>query len=265
LKEIGSITENENSLYIKEAFNGLSAGKTEDSTIVNALVTAIFGAENVYQSAFLEYLRRFKVSAGNISYKPMADERHRHSTVRNFLMELGIIIYSSQSDEYLLNADRFDLFLTASGSAKAISPSKLKVRLRGREDIGFAAENVIFQWEKQRVGSHLASNVDHVALRNASAGFDIKSFTEVSVGNHVPRYIEVKAVPPATMRFFWTANERKIAKLLEDVYFLYLLPVLCKGTFDLNGLQIIPNPFLQVYQKQDKWLVEEDVVSCRLR
>ncbi len=83
----------------------------------------------------------------------------------------------------------------------------------------------------------------------AGAGYDIKSFTEESVENHVPRYIEVKAVPPSSMKFYWSANERKMAKLLKEFYFLYLLPVLSRGTFDLDGLQIIQDPFLQVYQE----------------
>lgn len=263
LKEIGSVTETNNSLSVDGVFKDLVA--MDEIAVVDTIVEILFATKNRYQTTLLEFISQFKVSSGDISYKPATEERHRNSTVRNFLMELGMVTHSPQSDEYLLNPDRFDLFLMARGSAKAISPSTLKVRLRGREGIGFAAENAIVQWEKQRISSHLATEVDHIALRNASAGYDIKSFTEESAGSHVPRYIEVKAVSPSSMRFYWTANERKMAKLLKEFYFLYLLPVLSRGTFDLDGLQIIQDPFLQVYQKRDKWLVEEDVVSCRLR
>ncbi len=263
LKEIGSITEKDNSLSADGVFKELVA--RDESAVVEAIVEVLFGTKNRCQTTLLDFLSRFKVSSGDISYKPATKERHRNSTVRNFLMELGIVTHSPQSDEYLLNPDRFDLFLMARGSAKAVSPSKLKVGLRGRESIGFAAENAIFRWEQQRVSSHLVNDIDHVALRNASAGYDIKSFTEESVEGHVPRYIEVKAVPPSSMRFYWTANERKMAKLLKEFYFLYLLPVLSSSAFDVDGLQIIQDPFLQVYQTRDEWLVEEDVVSCRLQ
>ncbi len=263
LKKIGSITEKDNSLSADGVFKELVA--RDESAVVEAIVEVLFGTKNRCQTTLLDFLSQFKVSSGDISYKPVTKERHRNSTVRNFLMELGIVTHSPQSDEYLLNPDRFDLFLMERGSAKAVSPSKLKVGLRGRESIGFAAENAIFRLEQQRVSSHLVNDIDHVALRNASAGYDIKSFTEESVEGHVPRYIEVKAVPPSSMRFYWTANERKMAQLLKEFYFLYLLPVLSNSAFDVDGLQIIQDPFLQVYQTRDEWLVEEDVVSCRLQ
>jgi len=73
--------------------------------------------------------------------------------------------------------------------------------------------------------------------------------------------IEVKAVSVEDYKFFWSRNEIEVAKIFGEKYFLYLLPVISKNTFEMEKLKIIRNPFKNVYTNQLEWQKEEESVS----
>ena len=75
--------------------------------------------------------------------------------------------------------------------------------------------------------------------------------------------IEVKAVSPYDYRFFWSRNEVEKAQETGNSYYLYLLPVITQYSFDISSLEIIRNPYQNIFLKNDKWNKKEEVFSFR--
>jgi hypothetical protein len=94
------------------------------------------------------------------------------------------------------------------------------------------------------------------------AGYDIESLTVVG-GMPSPRFIEVKAVPAESFRFFWSREERNTAHLLGRSYFLYLVPVYALRRIDISGLRIVEDAYTNVYENGTEWNIESDVVLCQ--
>ena len=114
------------------------------------------------------------------------------------------------------------------------------------------------------MGPEFASKVNHTALKNAGAGYDIESVSVTASGEVAPRYIEVKAVPRGKPRFYWTSNEVSVAEALGSWYYLYLLPVGKKGVFSLEDLRIIQDPHSKVLGLPSEWVTESDIIKCTL-
>jgi len=120
-------------------------------------------------------------------------------------------------------------------------------------------------FEQSRLGSNFADRVKHVAIKNASAGYDIRSVTIEDDGAIIPRYIEVKAVSFSSFQFHWTRNEVDVARQLAEWYFLYLIPVNGRTSFMTREIKIVANPHFAVLQTPDTWLVEPDTLLCCLQ
>ena len=106
----------------------------------------------------------------------------------------------------------------------------------------------------------LIKKINHISLKNVAAGYDIESFEIPKKKKIVKRYIEVKAVPSENFHFFWSRQEMEHSKLYKNNYYLYLLPVVGKNTFDIEKLEIIRNPSIKIL-KGDKWLSEIEKMS----
>jgi hypothetical protein len=130
--------------------------------------------------------------------------------------------------------------------------------------MGLAAERVVVEYERDRLGPEFASRVEHVALSNAAAGFDVQSVTLQSSCDILPRFIEVKAVSPTDYRFYWSANEMVVARTFGSWYYLYLLPIGSDGRPRRELLRMICDPHNTVLACPDQWSVETNVVQCRL-
>jgi hypothetical protein len=144
-----------------------------------------------------------------------------------------------------------------------VSPAKLKSDLEAKGTIGMNAELAVVEYEKKRVGSEYASLIDHVSSRDASAGYDIESVT-VATSSYMPRYIEVKAVPSTTYRFYWSENEIAMSHVLRDLYYLYLLPISPSGKFELSQLMIICDPPESILLPESEWSIEAYTIRCEL-
>ena len=97
---------------------------------------------------------------------------------------------------------------------RKVSPSVLQVHNRKCEELGLKAELAILSIEKERLSHfpHIVGKIDHVAIRDVSAGYDILSYeTPVQNENPIPRYIEVKAVSQWDVEFYWSVNEIEVA------------------------------------------------------
>ena len=101
--------------------------------------------------------------------------------------------------------------------------------------------------------------VDHVALRDVSAGFDIQSFEKK--GESIDKiYIEVKAVSKSNYKFHLSIQEKQTAIKLKDKYYIYLLPVDRSNPekFNYDKLLKITNINKSIFQNKIEWKVEND-------
>lgn len=226
------------------------------------VLARLFAKKNRYRMEIARYLRRFRVVDGQLVHRPEPQSRHLHSHVRNFLMEMGVVCHDSARDIYRIESAYLDTYIMARTGAGKRSPLALKASLQDQEAIGAAAEEAVMSYERKRVGADFASCVEHIALQNVSAGYDIRSVTIVEGFAPLPRYIEVKAVSGSTLQFHWTRNEVLTAEVFGPWYFLYLVPVENGGHFALGDLRVVQNPNATILKQASGWVVEHDVLRC---
>ena len=227
------------------------------------VVRQLFEQETQYRTEIYVYLSRFRVVQGKVVYQSHIQRASAESAVRNFLIELGVVGHDRETDLYTIMPEHIHRYAEALNAQREVTPSAVKAAIARREDIGLGAEEVILNFERERVGKLLASSVDHIARRNAAAGYDIVSWT-VGHGEPMPRYIEVKAVSARSLGFYWTGNEMDAAQGLRELYYLYLLPVGDRGRFEMDGLQVVRDPWFAVLGATSEWIVEHEVVHCSL-
>ena len=235
-----------------------------DNAFPRQLLSVIAGQDSVYRSELWEYLRRFAVEADTAVHRPLVEQRSSESAIRNFLMELGLVTHDKANDLYALSRDTLAVYAQSICSSAEVTPACFAARQRGKEDVGLVAELAVFADELRRVGSEFANQVEHTALSNVAAGFDIRSVSFCEDRTAVPRFIEVKAVPSITYRFYWSANERNVARAFGAWYYLYLVPITMGGVPCILDMRIVPNPFSAILSGDSEWAVESDVLECSL-
>jgi len=225
-----------------------SSGEIEDKIFNKIAASSEFGSE------VKEYLNNFVNLNGTYSFKPDAIYNNATSHLRNFLIYAKKIVY--ENNEYkVIDNNILELFLN-----NEYSPEKLEKVLKDKKQLGDDAEKLIFKKEQDKVDQINPSlKVDHVALRDVSAGYDIQSF-EKKDDTIEKIYIEVKAVSKSNYEFHLSVKEKQTANKLKDKYFIYLLPV-DKSTpdkFDYNQLLKITNIDKSIFQNNLEWKVESD-------
>ena len=225
-----------------------SSGEIEDKIFNKIAASSEFGSE------VKEYLNNFINLNGTYSFKPDAIYNNATSHLRNFLIYAKKIVY--ENNEYkVIDNNILELFLN-----NEYSPEKLEKVLKDKKQLGDDAEKIIFKKEQDKVDQINPSlKVDHVALRDVSAGYDIQSFEKKD--DRVEKiYIEVKAVSKSNYEFHLSVKEKQTANKLKDKYIIYLLPV-DKSTsdkFDYNQLLKITNIDKSIFKNNLEWKVESD-------
>lgn len=262
LKDMNWVKERHGELALTDAGSTAYAAVQDDGEIRKRLTEALITEMSPYRASLADYLLRFSLSGSNLAYRPTLSERLQQSPLRNFLMDIRTVTYRAADDSYLLEEGAADLYVWAINSRRSASKEMLRSDAERKEQLGFAAEIAVLGHERNRVGALWAHKVEHVSADSPFACYDIKSVT-VQNDNEVPRYIEVKAVPPDSFQFYWTRSEVEVAQLLRSKYFLYLLPVSTSGVFDLRRILIVDDPYSTVYQNPETWQIEENVIVCR--
>lgn len=120
-----------------------------------------------------------------------------------------------------------------------ISPEEDEARRRKQAENGALGEALAKQYEIARLGKLSCPNpdacVDHVALRDIGAGYDI-----CSVWNGETRYIEVKAEESKVDSFFISSNEVETLTELKERGWIYLVDLSKKDDL-LNCVTTISN------------------------
>lgn len=186
------------------------------------------------------------------------EQKVRFKSIRNILMELDVISYDINSRVYSIS-DEFKshvLELLSFDKGGATTPGQLRELISQNEKIGRDAELAVIQYEKDRLAKypHLANAIEHVADKNTNMGYDIKSFELPKSSKKKDRFIEVKAVSSTDYKFYWSRNEIEAASKYATRYYLYLLPVDRKNSFNFKDLRVIAKPYNEVFLNSEKWV-----------
>ena len=247
-----------------ELFLAINWSEIEIDERSRFILNRISRNKSEYQSELLNYLENFVLSDDQLIHKPKSHLRAHQSGIRNFLMELELVDYETETDTYFLQPQCIDLYADVLENSNRLSPEFRSSLEKQKDQLGFSAEQLILDYEIERVGTSHASKVKHISIDNAAAGYDIRSVTVSPDPPNSPRFIEVKAVPQQTYQFYWSKGERDTAERFGHWYYLYLLPVANKDSFDLSKLKVIANPLDTVLSEHSEWNVELDVALCSL-
>ena len=271
LQELGLIETKENKVALKPKYEEFLIGLKEDprpEEKVKKFIIDYFVSRKASFSEYLnEFFSQFHFKNKQYEFAPSAFQRLKYSGLRNFLIDLEFMYLDSTETKYII-AETYSPTFAAFKQSNQVSPEEF-LRLQQRKDeIGKAAEIQIIKYEKERLSKYpdLVKKIEHTALRDVSAGYDIKSFDGKlgEDGNPIQRYIEVKAVSSQDYGFYWTRNEIEKSEYYNQDYYLYLLPVVGKNAFDLKALKIIKDPYSNIYKQGSEWARTCEVLAFSL-
>lgn len=231
-----------------DVINLLSSAELSSSGLKEKLLALLLKTPNKEVNV---YLRNFVFQDGQYAFQPQSRTNLKTSGLRNLLIELGFLDHNASTREYFTTALGTSLMKTRSRATSALHLEKI---LRNRDKIGLAAELEIIKYERRllKKSPHLLRLIKHVSRDDVGAGYDIESAALLSGESFEKKFIEVKAVS-AEGDFFWSSNEIEVARLSGNNYYLYLLPVLRNGKFDLDNMRIIRDPYSTVIRNRDGW------------
>ena len=131
--------------------------------------------------------------------------------------------------EFIIQVDKkyVQLVYELTADSKAITEQQLERILMENRKLGTQAENAVVEFEERRLlklGKNAqAALVKRISTMNSAAGYDIESFNGTSDEIFPNRFIEVKATTGAEIRFYWTNNEKKVAKKKKTEYWIYIM------------------------------------------
>jgi hypothetical protein len=261
LQNVRWVQEDEQQLSLTAKGEAASRSIPDLPALRTQLIESMISPNSPYRRVLAKYFLQFKPSKGEFFHHPGLADRLQESGTRNFLMDLGVVTYRVTNDTYVLEQHGLELYIWATVE-RSSSPQRFRADSQSRMDVGLCAELAVVEYEKSRLGTELASRVEHISASKPFACYDIRSVS-VQDGKASDRFIEVKAVPVDSHRFYWSASEVEAARLLRASYFLYLLPTLGTAGFDFGRLLIIQDPITSVYDNREEWEIEENVIVCR--
>jgi hypothetical protein len=262
LRDIGWVVEHDDELEVVPSLSTVSGWLQSDENIRQALLAALIAEASPYRRVLASYLSKFRVAGAELKHRPSLSERTQQRPLRDLLMDLRVVSYRASDRTYLLEQSAASIYVWATNFVQPTNRQAYAGLQRRREELGFAAELVVIDYERKRVGSELAHLVEHISADQPYACYDIKSATVVE-GQVVDRYIEVKAVPEDTLQFYWSRSEVDAAKILREKYYLYLIPFIVKRGFDADAITVIRDPHSTLSADPNAWEIEEDVLVCR--
>lgn len=207
-----------------------------------------------YGQCLKEYLLNFINFNDAYVFKPESLYNNFTSDIRNFLISSKKIDYK---DGCYIILDETILELI---KKKEFHPNDLEKTLNEKKQLGNEAEKLIFLKEQEKVSKIKSSlEVDYVALRDVTAGYDIQSFCKND--DKIEKiYIEVKAVSKSNYKFHLSVQEKQTAIKFKDKYFIYLLPVdkSLPEKFDYDQLLKITNIDKSIFNNKLEWKIEND-------
>lgn len=232
----------------------LNGSPLSDEKLKGTLVDLVLNTKNSFHKETQNYLENFAFDKTTYLFKPKTTKGVQYSGIRNFLVELGLVKYDGTNKVYTIAPKYLNSFAERKTEA-VVHPDELKVILKKKDELGKAAEKAVLDYERERLMNYpeLVGQIEHTARKNVRAGYDIKSWEELSKGDKKPieRYIEVKAVGRDEAKFYWSRNEIAKAEKYKRQYCLYLVPVISDKKFDMKNMEVIRDPFTEVFNNTD--------------
>ena len=146
-------------------------------------------------------------------------------SVVHFFKYLGLLHFN---ESVITVDDKYsELVYHMMADRKAVSEQQLEKMLMENRKLGAKAEKVVVKFEQKRLlklgkkyQADLVKKISHV---DTNAGYDILSFDGITDDTSYNRFIEVKATIGKKIYFYWTSNERNIAKKKKMSYWIYML------------------------------------------
>jgi len=246
--------------HINKALNSLSL---IDERLKAVLVDLVLNPKNPFYKETHNYLENFTFDKTTYVYIPKTAKGDQYSGLRNFLLELGLVKYDGINKIYTIASNYLSSFAERKTDA-VVHPDELKAVLNKKDKMGKAAEKVVLDYERERLMNYpeLIEQIEYTASKNVLAGYDIKSWEERGKGDKKPieRFIEVKAVGGEETKFYWSRNEINKAKKYRRQYFLYLVPVISDEKFDIERMEVIRDPFAEVFNNT-AWAKQAEIYS----
>jgi hypothetical protein len=183
------------------------------------------GAWNHHARAIFEFFNiNQSTSTYELSTVDISLPLNLNSTI-HFFKYLGILY----EKEFIIQVERkySELVYQLTADSKAITEQQLEKILMENRKLGAQAENAVVEFEKQRLlklGKNAqAALVKRISTMNAAAGYDIESFDGTTDDIFPNRFIEVKATTGSEIRFYWSSNEKAVAKKKKVNYWIYMM------------------------------------------
>ena len=258
LLESGVVTVTDNKILPSIALKKVIA--SDDESIRRFFVDTFFQKKSNFVKYFGEFFDNFELYGDLYRFIPRIKERLKYSGIRNFLISLGVLVFEPSYGGYTVTKELSTYLLDQN---KILSYNEFVKKIRTAEVLGHAAELLVFEQEKEKFKSNpdLQKEIRHISLENVMAGYDIRSFEKQKEEGWVPKFIEVKAVSEDDWGFHWSKNEINKARQLGESYYLYLLPVKSEGVLDISELRQIKDPYRKVFQNQNEWVREIEIMA----
>lgn len=193
-----------------------------------------------------EFLLKFHVDTvlETFVYDRHAGESHRDIKWLMLLNDAGLIRVDQEKatieDEYLDTVNSLLMRIRNPIGADVFSVYD------ERNKVGDLAEDLAFKYEKDRLTRSaypsLAILVQQISKVDRSAGYDILSFKGDGKDPGSNILIEVKGTKESNLRFIWSYNERIVADMEKERYWIYGYTNVNLTTESADGPIVIKNP-----------------------
>ncbi|HZS74073.1 MAG TPA: DUF3883 domain-containing protein [Candidatus Nitrosotalea sp.] len=180
-------------------------------------------------------------------YDSKAINSNWNQDLANYLFEIGVFHITDDGIEVTKNHR-----ILASRIRNDISKTEedLYKLLEMQREVGATAEELTLSYERTRLEKlgrvDLALSVQQISKIDVFAGYDVESFDGTESGLVPDRMIEVKGTSTEKPTFYWTENEKNVAKRLGSRYWLYVwINVSSEGSGKLY--KIIQNPYEEFF------------------
>ncbi len=147
----------------------------------------------------------------------------RHAVYRNLLFSFGVLKVRPDGGFYYLG-DIKHISKTIQKHQEKVTIEQLLNKLQNQREQGGQGEQFVLNWEKIRLSDHIKINdIQQISMIDVCAGYDIASFNDTTSLKY-DRFIEVKTYQ-GNPHFYWSANERKVAELKGDAYYIYMIDI----------------------------------------
>lgn len=149
----------------------------------------------------------------------------RLNAIAHLLQRLGVIV---EDNSVLCVTPNYVVAIRdLLSDRRARTEKELEQALLENRKIGAQAEEAVVEYERKRLrslGHELeAQSVRRISQLDVQAGYDIRSFDGDKRTLEHNRFIEVKASAGMELRFYWTANELRMAEKIGEKYWIYFV------------------------------------------